>query len=109
MEVEMVIDADLNLAIAEFIESKPTIDSGGPLQMIGWKQRDFVNDPACTLMLLKMLRESHKVVWLTVGWMCHVVVGPLTPTPAAEVRTPDDIGRAVAEAFYLANIGKSWP
>lgn len=63
---------------------------------------DFVNDPAMTVMLLKKLRESHKVVRLTAGTMIWARVGS-EAAPDGETRTLNDIGQAVADAFMLAN------
>ncbi len=67
---------------------------------------DFVNDSTKTIMLLKKLHESHKVVRLTIGTMVWVCVGS-EASPDAESRTLEHIGRAVAEAFALANGWKS--
>lgn len=62
------------------------------------REPDFVNDASLSMMLLEKLRESSKVVRLTVGTMVWCCAGS-EAAPDAEARTLNNIGRAIAECY----------
>lgn len=126
-------DAELNMAIAELIEPKPSNDheymaigdtSDGEgwvsgwdtndetgISYPGWHPRDFCSDPACTVMLLERLVVARGFVSLS-AWISSPMRICLTGQFVEGIWKSDEpstfaashqLGRAVAEAFWLAN------
>ena len=111
-------DAELNLWIAKFLEPNPKRRAKQPHESMTqrgsklgcWtfafqcedkQPRDFCNDPACTVMLMEKLLADFHIITLSVNFadsdrgMC---VGQ-----DETIRWGRTLGRAVAEAFALAN------
>jgi hypothetical protein len=118
-ERETMSDSELNLKIAEFLEPKPNADDEYDHERSAWRwvpevhdrkgnviyrgelePRDFVNDPACTLMLLTKL-SKFGIVRIDTQDICNgsteIQVNVQEP---GNYRT---LQRAIAEEFAKAN------
>jgi hypothetical protein len=122
-ERETMSDSELNLKIAEFLEPKPIFaDYEYDHERSAWRwvpevedrkgnviyrgelgPRDFVNDPACTLMLLTKLAEDDEVsIEELNGWYAEYNCGPNDGSERITARAAT-MGRAIAELFAKAN------
>ncbi len=120
-------DKGLNLKIAESLEPRPEYkasmridgvaqDLDGQFSKLkawvyvihqsgcegcGWMPRDFVNDPAMTVMLMeKIIREYSHIVFENWPDGCRLTCHRLGGQPEAFIA--EEIGRSIAEAYARA-------